>query len=132
LLLQIRSKSRSVVWEWQIRPGAIAGNGDADVSKAIRMIQASLLSTLAPWVRRDVEPLFREGERVTNEAGETVCFVAKDIHAGEPGPLASQFRGWTGTAPLPQRPAGPGFRLSDEGKPQLCIEGEWRPKPKRR
>jgi hypothetical protein len=69
----------------------------------------------------------REGERVTDEVGHTVCFVAKDIYAGEPGPMLSQFRDWARTAPLPQTPAGPGFRMTDEDKLQVCIEGEWRP-----
>ena len=99
----------------------------ASLGKTVEMIRGSPLSRLAPWVRRDVEPILREGERVTNEAGETVCFVAVDIFAGEPGPMLSQFRDWVGAAPLPNAPAGPGFRMTDDDKLQICVEGKWRP-----
>jgi hypothetical protein len=97
------------------------------MNKAVEMIRGSPLSTLAPWTRRDVSPLFRKGERVTDEGGDTVCFVARDVYAGEPGPTLSQFRDWAGEAPLPQAPAGPGFRITDDDKLQICIDGEWRP-----
>ena len=109
-------------------PSTDSGDGaGTNVGKTVAIIRRSPLSNLAPWTRRDVEPLLREGERVTNEVGDTVCFVARDVFAGEPGPMLSQFRRWVSKAPVPGAPAGPGFRMTDDDKLQVCIEGQWRP-----
>lgn len=98
-----------------------------NVGKTVVIIRGSPLSSLAPWTRRDVEPLLRDGDRVTDEVGETVCFVARDIYADEPGPMLSQFRSWVSKSPVPSAPAGPGFRMTNDDKLQVCIEGKWRP-----
>lgn len=71
----------------------------------------------------------QKGERVTDEGGNTVCYVAEDIVSAEKVRLES-FERWTRPTPAEGGRFGPGFRAAPNSCPpavQLCIEGKWRP-----
>jgi hypothetical protein len=76
---------------------------------------------------RDV--IAKAGERVTDENGNTVCFVAESITSTTRLRVAN-FRDWT--IPTPQVATlidrTPGFRTQVIGgaRIEICIEGEWR------
>lgn len=73
----------------------------------------------------------KAGERITDEDGNTVCYVAQDISRTSAFETR-HFKGWEVEKPM----VGdliqntPGFRVRPDsrGGIQMCIEGEWRPK----
>ncbi len=72
----------------------------------------------------------KTGERITDEDGNTVCFVARDITREEPLSVRD-FRDWQVPAPsYGEAVTQPGIRwIGNEFRSfiELCIEGEWRP-----
>lgn len=65
----------------------------------------------------------KAGEPVTDEDGNVICYLAKDLVRYQPVRLDS-FTGWVETAPKEGDLIDRRF-FKSEGK--ICINGEWRP-----
>jgi hypothetical protein len=70
----------------------------------------------------------RPGERVTDEHGKTVCFVKNPLRRQHIAKV-DDFEGWT--VPKPHKGDDmrltPGFRMLNDGRPQVHVAGEWKP-----
>lgn len=68
----------------------------------------------------------RRGERVTDEKGRTVAIVKRDLYRH----TLATVDDFEWKIAVPKKGAAmqpPGFRELPDGRPQVCIDGEWRP-----
>lgn len=82
-----------------------------------------------PAPGRRVTIFARRGERVTDDAGTVVAVVKRDLYRHRL--MNRDDFAWLIDPPDVHTnvKATPGFRELSDGRPQVCIEGEWRPAP---
>jgi hypothetical protein len=70
----------------------------------------------------------RRGDRVTDGDGTVVAIVKRDL--SRHSTVSAADFAWIIDIPTPRKGEAvtqPGFRTLPDGRPQVCIEGQWRP-----